>query len=85
MVTGCPVRPEFLAIAPRAPVKPLRLLITGGSQGALPVNRAFVDAMDALALRKNELSIVHQTGERDYDAVRTGYARREILPKSCRF
>src|SRR6202021_2153540 len=30
------------------------------------------------AARKNELSIVHQTGERDYNAVRTAYARREI-------
>jgi UDP-N-acetylglucosamine--N-acetylmuramyl-(pentapeptide) pyrophosphoryl-undecaprenol N-acetylglucosamine transferase len=37
-----------------------------------------VDAMDRLAERKNELSIVHQTGERDYNAVRTAYARREI-------
>ncbi len=85
VVTGCPVRPEFLAIAPRVPGRPLRLLITGGSQGALPVNRAFVDAMDALASRKNELSIVHQTGERDYDAVRTGYARREILAEVVPF
>jgi UDP-N-acetylglucosamine--N-acetylmuramyl-(pentapeptide) pyrophosphoryl-undecaprenol N-acetylglucosamine transferase len=33
--------------------------------------------MDRLATRKNELSIVHQTGERDFDAVRTAYARRE--------
>lgn len=78
VVTGCPVRPEFLSIAPRTPEKPLHLLITGGSQGALPVNRAFVDAMRALAVRKNELQIVHQTGERDYDAVRTAYARNEI-------
>jgi UDP-N-acetylglucosamine--N-acetylmuramyl-(pentapeptide) pyrophosphoryl-undecaprenol N-acetylglucosamine transferase len=85
VVTGCPVRPEFLTISPRASCKPLRLLVTGGSQGALPVNRAFVDAMDALALRKNELSIVHQTGERDYDAVRTGYARREILAEVVPF
>jgi UDP-N-acetylglucosamine--N-acetylmuramyl-(pentapeptide) pyrophosphoryl-undecaprenol N-acetylglucosamine transferase len=85
VVTGCPVRPEFLTISPRASCKPLRLLVTGGSQGALPVNRAFVDATDALALRKNELSIVHQTGERDYDAVRTGYARREILAEVVPF
>jgi UDP-N-acetylglucosamine--N-acetylmuramyl-(pentapeptide) pyrophosphoryl-undecaprenol N-acetylglucosamine transferase len=34
--------------------------------------------MDFLAPRKDELSIVHQTGERDYNAVRTAYARREI-------
>jgi UDP-N-acetylglucosamine--N-acetylmuramyl-(pentapeptide) pyrophosphoryl-undecaprenol N-acetylglucosamine transferase len=85
VVTGCPVRPEFLTIAQRIPQKPLRVLITGGSQGALPVNRAFVDAMDFLATRKNEMSIVHQTGERDYDAVRTAYARREILAEVVPF
>jgi len=78
VVTGCPVRPEFFSIEPRRPEKPFRLLVTGGSQGALPINRTFVDAMDGMAARKNELSIVHQTGERDYNAVRTAYARREI-------
>jgi UDP-N-acetylglucosamine--N-acetylmuramyl-(pentapeptide) pyrophosphoryl-undecaprenol N-acetylglucosamine transferase len=41
--------------------------------------------MDALARRNNELSIVHQTGERDYDAVRTAYARREILAEVVPF
>jgi UDP-N-acetylglucosamine--N-acetylmuramyl-(pentapeptide) pyrophosphoryl-undecaprenol N-acetylglucosamine transferase len=78
VMTGCPVRPEFFSIAARTPEKPFRLLITGGSQGALPINRAFVDSMDRLAARKSELRIVHQTGERDYNAVRTAYARREI-------
>ncbi len=78
VVTGCPVRPEFFSIEPRQLEKPFRLLITGGSQGALPINRTFVDAMDLLAARKNDLSIVHQTGERDYNAVRIAYARREI-------
>jgi UDP-N-acetylglucosamine--N-acetylmuramyl-(pentapeptide) pyrophosphoryl-undecaprenol N-acetylglucosamine transferase len=78
VVTGCPVRSEFFSITPRKLEKPYRLLVTGGSQGALPINRTFVDAMDLLAARKSELSIVHQTGERDYFAVRTAYARREI-------
>jgi UDP-N-acetylglucosamine--N-acetylmuramyl-(pentapeptide) pyrophosphoryl-undecaprenol N-acetylglucosamine transferase len=85
LVTGCPVRPEFFAIAARPVQKPFRLLVTGGSQGALPINRAFVDAMDLLAVRKHELSIVHQTGERDYDAVRTAYARREIFAEVAPF
>lgn len=85
VVTGCPVRPEFFAAVPRKPEKPFRLLITGGSQGALPINRTVVDAMDRLAARKNELAIVHQTGERDYDAVRTAYARREILAEVAPF
>ena len=78
VVTGCPVRPEFFSIEPRVPERPLRLLITGGSQGALPINRAFIDSMDLLAARKSELNVVHQTGERDYNAVRTAYARRDF-------
>src|SRR5467141_1643659 len=78
VVTGCPVRTEFFSVVPRTPQKPFRLLITGGSQGALVINRTVVDAMDRLAARKSELAIVHQTGERDYNAVRTAYARREF-------
>src|SRR5258707_4710442 len=78
VLTGNPVRSEFFAIAPRKPENPFRILITGGSQGALPINRAVVDAMDRLAARKSDLSVVHQTGERDYNAVRTAYARREF-------
>jgi len=37
-----------------------------------------VDAADSLATQKQRISIVHQTGERDCDAVRVAYARREI-------
>ena len=60
------------------PREPFHLLITGGSQGALIINRTLVDAADLLAAQKNRISIVHQTGERDYNAVRVAYARREI-------
>lgn len=77
-VTGCPVRPEFFAIQPRKPEKPFRLLVTGGSQGALPINRAFTAAAELLAKRKAEMQIVHQTGERDYSDVMAAYARYEI-------
>jgi UDP-N-acetylglucosamine--N-acetylmuramyl-(pentapeptide) pyrophosphoryl-undecaprenol N-acetylglucosamine transferase len=84
VVTGCPVREEFFLIQPRKPEKPLRLLVTGGSQGALPINRAFIDAISLLAARKNELQIVHQTGERDYNIVKAAYEqhtfRTEIVP-----
>lgn len=81
VVTGCPIRAEFFAAAasePLAAARPCRVLITGGSQGALPINRAVVDAVDLLAARKERLRIVHQTGERDYNAVRVAYARREF-------
>jgi UDP-N-acetylglucosamine--N-acetylmuramyl-(pentapeptide) pyrophosphoryl-undecaprenol N-acetylglucosamine transferase len=77
-VTGCPVRPEFFAIGPRKPAKPFHLLVTGGSQGALPINRTFIEAAELLAKRKGELQIVHQTGERDYNNVRAAYTRYEM-------
>jgi UDP-N-acetylglucosamine--N-acetylmuramyl-(pentapeptide) pyrophosphoryl-undecaprenol N-acetylglucosamine transferase len=78
VVTGCPVRPEFFSIQPRKPEKPFHLLVTGGSQGALPINRAFMEAAELLAKRKAEMRIVHQTGERDCNNVRAAYARHEI-------
>ena len=77
-LTGIPVRPEFFAIPRRAPAEPFHILITGGSQGALVINRTLVDAAELLARHKDRISIVHQTGERDYNAVRVAYARREI-------
>jgi UDP-N-acetylglucosamine--N-acetylmuramyl-(pentapeptide) pyrophosphoryl-undecaprenol N-acetylglucosamine transferase len=85
VVTGCPVREEFFGISQRNLEKPIRVLVTGGSQGALAINRTFVDAMDRLASRKSELAIVHQTGERDYNAVRTAYARREYVAEVVPF
>jgi UDP-N-acetylglucosamine--N-acetylmuramyl-(pentapeptide) pyrophosphoryl-undecaprenol N-acetylglucosamine transferase len=78
IVTGIPVRREFFAVQPKPHSAPFTLLVTGGSRGALPINRAVVDSLDLLASRKNQLFIVHQTGERDYNAVRVAYARREF-------
>jgi UDP-N-acetylglucosamine--N-acetylmuramyl-(pentapeptide) pyrophosphoryl-undecaprenol N-acetylglucosamine transferase len=78
VATGIPVRHEFFSIARKDHREPFNLLITGGSRGALPINRAVVDSLDILAARKNQLFIVHQTGERDYNAVRVAYARREF-------
>ncbi len=84
VVTGCPVRPEFFRIPPKEHAAPFTVVITGGSRGALPVNRAVVSSLDLLEKRKKELFIVHQTGERDYNAVRVAYEKRglqaEVLP-----
>src|SRR5216684_7119911 len=77
-LTGIPVRQEFFAVPSRTPAEPFHILITGGSQGALVINRTLVDSADLLATNKSRISFVHQTGERDYNAVRVAYARREI-------
>jgi len=78
VVTGCPIRKEFFAVPAKEHREPFTILITGGSRGALPINRAVVDSLDRLAARRNQLFIVHQTGERDYNAVRVAYARRQF-------
>ena len=78
VVTGSPVRPQFFQIAPKPHVPPFRLLITGGSQGSLVINRTVIDSLDLLLPRKNHLFVIHQSGERDYNAVRVAYARREF-------
>jgi UDP-N-acetylglucosamine--N-acetylmuramyl-(pentapeptide) pyrophosphoryl-undecaprenol N-acetylglucosamine transferase len=77
-LTGIPVRPEFFTIPVRPPAEPFHILITGGSQGASIINRTLINAVDLLAVKKNRISIVHQTGERDYNEVRAAYARREL-------
>jgi UDP-N-acetylglucosamine--N-acetylmuramyl-(pentapeptide) pyrophosphoryl-undecaprenol N-acetylglucosamine transferase len=84
-LTGIPVRPEFFAIAPRVPSAPFHILITGGSQGARVINNTMMEAANLLAARKNHISIVHQTGERDYNAVRSAYAQREIIAEVVPF
>jgi UDP-N-acetylglucosamine--N-acetylmuramyl-(pentapeptide) pyrophosphoryl-undecaprenol N-acetylglucosamine transferase len=78
VVTGCPVRREFFSMPPKDHGLPFRILITGGSRGAAPINRAVVASLDLLAARKSQLFVVHQTGERDYNDVRVAYAQREF-------
>jgi UDP-N-acetylglucosamine--N-acetylmuramyl-(pentapeptide) pyrophosphoryl-undecaprenol N-acetylglucosamine transferase len=76
--TGNPVRADFFN-APRRPHRsPFTLLVTGGSRGAHTVNEGMMGALDLLTPKKNQLFVVHQTGERDYNAVREAYARREF-------
>jgi len=74
--TGCPVRPEFFALPASRPAPPYRILITGGSQGARVINRAVIGALDAL--KALPISLVHQTGERDYNEVRSAYESRGV-------
>ena len=76
--TGSPVRAEFFAVPAKAHKPPFTLLLFGGSHGALAINQAVVDALDLLCASHPPLRFIHQTGERDYNAVRVAYARREI-------
>ncbi|HVQ37016.1 MAG TPA: undecaprenyldiphospho-muramoylpentapeptide beta-N-acetylglucosaminyltransferase [Pyrinomonadaceae bacterium] len=78
VVTGNPVRREFFEIAPRlrnaTGKREFSILIFGGSQGARAINEAMVAALPLLDGLRDELRITHQTGEADFEKVRSAYA-----------
>jgi UDP-N-acetylglucosamine--N-acetylmuramyl-(pentapeptide) pyrophosphoryl-undecaprenol N-acetylglucosamine transferase len=75
-VTGHPVRKAFHEILPKEHVPPFTLLVVGGSQGATAINQAVLASLPLLEQRMPRLRILHQTGERDYNAVWKAYQGR---------
>jgi len=71
--TGNPVRPEFFAVPEVEPADPRRLLILGGSQGSLFINRLIPQSLRLLADRGIVPRVTHQAGSRWADVVRTAY------------
>jgi UDP-N-acetylglucosamine--N-acetylmuramyl-(pentapeptide) pyrophosphoryl-undecaprenol N-acetylglucosamine transferase len=78
VVTGNPIRPEFKTIPPKVHTAPYTILIFGGSQGAQSINRAVIEALDSLADLRDRLRFVHQTGERQLEDVKNGYASKSF-------
>ncbi len=84
--TGCPVRAEFFRVPRRerrfrhcaADTAQLTVLLTGGSQGAQLLNRTMVEALPLLEAFRERVFFIHQTGERDYNAVREAYVARNL-------
>ena len=76
-VSGNPVRQGFFAAQDTVPHRAERphVLVVGGSQGAHSINEAMTLAAPILAAVPGGISITHQTGESDLDAVRTAYRR----------
>lgn len=72
-VTGNPVRKEFFGVKPKKRNGERSVLIFGGSQGARAINNAMIGALDHLNGTRETMHVVHQTGEADFDKVRTAY------------
>jgi UDP-N-acetylglucosamine--N-acetylmuramyl-(pentapeptide) pyrophosphoryl-undecaprenol N-acetylglucosamine transferase len=83
---GNPVRREIAAIGvERAePHSPPRLLVFGGSQGALILNRIVPKALAELSPAQRPI-VRHQTGRGRLDAVRAAYAALGIDADVCEF
>ncbi|MFN7928361.1 MAG: undecaprenyldiphospho-muramoylpentapeptide beta-N-acetylglucosaminyltransferase [Blastocatellia bacterium] len=77
-ITGNPVRAEFFSIPAKTPSDTIRILITGGSQGARAINEAMIAAIPMLEPHKERLSITHQTGELDFEKVKAAYAKSSL-------
>ncbi len=72
-VSGNPVREEITLVDSRPPGETMHVLLFGGSQGSLALNRAMVEALPHLRSHRDRLRITHQTGEAGLEWVRTAY------------
>ena len=86
---GNPVRSEIAAVeAPanryRARLGNLRLLVIGGSQGALALNDAVPKAV-ALLEESDRPSIVHQAGAKHLDILQKNYAAAGVMGELAAF
>jgi len=81
---GAPVRSEILGIQKISKHKVVpSVLILGGSQGSHSINQA---VMNALPFLKNAtITVVHQTGTKDYDALLSAYAKYSIHARVFKF
>jgi UDP-N-acetylglucosamine--N-acetylmuramyl-(pentapeptide) pyrophosphoryl-undecaprenol N-acetylglucosamine transferase len=70
--TGIPVRPEFFRLPPLSPGPP-RLLVFGGSQGARLFNQHLPRIMAALLDAVPGLTVLHQSGARNYESTLVAY------------
>ncbi len=91
VLTGNPVRPAIAALAGRGYAAPvdtadLRLLVLGGSLGALVFSEMVPPALAALpGPLRNRLSVVQQCRPEDLDRVRAAYAAANIRSELAAF
>ncbi len=79
-LTGNMIRKSFSEAntpIPRDPEKKLYVLVLGGSQGARSINKAVTEALAHLQEFKDQISIVHQTGESDAADVKETYRKQD--------
>ena len=84
-LTGSPVREEFFQVGPRVHPGAPAVLIFGGSQGSVAINRAALDALLLLRERIPLTDFYHQTGEKDYNDVREAYRRHGLTARVLSF
>lgn len=84
-VTGHPVRAAFSQVVAKEHTPPFTILIVGGSQGSRAINETVIQALTEFRNRADQLRLVHQTGERDFDRVSQAYRDYGMAAKVYRF
>jgi UDP-N-acetylglucosamine--N-acetylmuramyl-(pentapeptide) pyrophosphoryl-undecaprenol N-acetylglucosamine transferase len=85
-LTGNPIRENFLEKdeGKGKETTAFTILVTGGSQGARAINKAFLGALEIMKHKGRNPEVIHQTGEKDIDWVKEEYHRRglrgDIMP-----
>jgi len=88
LLTGNPLRRQILnEVAQSGPFEQkdsFHLLVFGGSLGAHSINMTMAAAAPLLVQMSGTLTITHQTGEKDYEAVSAAYStaglRAKVMP-----
>ena len=85
LVTGTPVRPQFVRTDPEAArvslgLQPKRdtLLVMGGSQGAVAINQLLVRCLGDLQSALPEIQFLHLTGAKDFDKVAAAHREAKV-------
>lgn len=72
--SGLPVRAAMVPALRESGLRPLRIFVTGGSQGARFVNNLVVDAIKREGKWMDGIEVVHQAGSADYARLKDAYA-----------
>ena len=80
LLSGNPVRAAFTgARSVQKKEKDIQyLLIFGGSQGAMAINKSVVEMLPELQKMKTKVRVLHQTGAKEVESVRAAYVRYGI-------
>lgn len=73
ITVGNPIRSSITQVTAHTPSeKPWRILVLGGSQGALAINQLISDWL-SITRHREDFLIWHQTGQKAFEAIQQGY------------
>jgi UDP-N-acetylglucosamine--N-acetylmuramyl-(pentapeptide) pyrophosphoryl-undecaprenol N-acetylglucosamine transferase len=77
-LTGNPIRAQLKQVPYTSHQETLNIFITGGSQGAVGMNKLIVEAIDLTKNLWPKLNITHQAGKTDINEITAFYKKRNI-------